>query len=226
VWAPIVPVSVDGPKVRLQVKRLCERIAADVADKVDGVRFDPMANLSRMARLSGPWNLKGRPLPDRPHRRACFVAEPSLGRSLALHYMILNTDTEQATQIVQPMPQGLKCDLARIEECEFVRWCRQHAREVSEPQWFALISNLAYLEGGIELIHAISALDGGRYDYTHTQSVIDRILRDGYKPLNCRTIVSTAMVRPGRGVFRCSRIGRCPARAPMYMAANRKVYPR
>jgi hypothetical protein len=222
-WVPIIPISVDRPQVALQFKLLCGQIAADVAGKVDGVRIDPIYNLSRVARVAGTWNLKGRPLPDRPHRRACFVTELPLGRSLALHYMILNTEVQEVIQPTKSVPTGLKCDLARIEECEFIQWCRQRAQEVSEPQWFALIGNLVYLEGGIELIHAISALDGGRYDYAETQRVIERVLREGYKPASCRTIMSPAMTRLGRGVFRCSRIGTCRAKAPMYMAAIRAI---
>lgn len=222
-WAPIVPVPVDGPEVALQFKRLCEWIAANVADKVNGVRFDPISNLSRVARVPGTLNLKGRPLPHRPHRRACFVTEQPLGRSLALHYMLRNIETNQVEQNHRDLPTGLKCDLARIEECEFIRWCRAHPEDVSEPAWWAMITNLAYLEGGIELIHAISALDGGRYDYADTQRVIERILREGYRPVSCRTIMSPATGRPGRGVFHCPRIGECPAKAPMYMAAIKAV---
>jgi hypothetical protein len=205
---------------------MCEQIAANAADKVNGVRIDPIFNLSRVARVSGTLNLKGHPLPDRPHRRAHFVTEPPLGRSFALHQMILNTEVPEVVRTAKSMPKGLKCDLAKIEECEFIQWCRRQAQEVSEPQWFALISNLAPLDAGFELIHAISALDGGRYDYTDTQRVIERVLREGYNPVNCAALVSPPMARPGRGVFRCSRIGKCAAKAPMYMAANRTVYPR
>jgi len=219
-WAPVIPISVDGPQVALQFKRLCEQIAAEVAGKVDGVRIDPIYNLSRVARVAGTWNLKGQPLPDRPHRRACFVMEPPLGRSLALHYMLRNIEVNQVEENHRGLPTGLKCDLARIEECEFIQWCRRHANEVSEPAWFALISNLAPLDAGFELIHAISALDGGRYDYADTQRLVERVLREGYKPASCKTIMSPGMVRLGREVFRCSRIGNCPARAPMYMAVH------
>ncbi len=222
-WAPIVPVCVDDPQVALQFKRLCEWLARDVADKVQGVRIDRIFNLSRVVRVPGTLNLKGRPLPDRPHRRARFVTAPPLGRSLALHHMILNTELDYRTPVEQNLAVGLKCDLARIEECQFIRWCRQQAQQVSEPQWFALISNLARLQGGSELVHMISALDAGRYDYADTQRVIERILREGYQPVNCRTITSPAMARPGGGVFHCSRIGKCPAKAPMYMAAIRAV---
>ena len=223
VWAPIVPVSVDGPEVALQFKRLCEWFAAGVADKVNGVRFDPIFNLSRVARVPGTLNLKGRPLPHRPHRRARFVTAPPLGRSLALHYMLRNIETNQVEQNHRGLPTGLKCDLGRIEGCEFIAWCRAYASQISEPAWWAMITNLAYLEGGIELIHTISALDAGRYDYADTQRIIERILREGYKPVGCRTIMSAAMARLGRGIFHCPRIGKCPAKAPMYMAAIRAV---
>jgi hypothetical protein len=118
----------------------------------------------------------------------------------------------------------LKCNLASIEECEFIRWCRQHAREVSGPAWWGLLTNLAYLEGGVPLAHEISRLDSHRYDFANTQRVLDRILREGYQPVSCRTIVSPSMVRAGRGVLHCSRIGKCPARAPMYLATSHTVY--
>jgi hypothetical protein len=225
-WAPIIPVCVDDTQVALQFKRLCEWLTKDVANKVQGVRIDPIFNLSRVARVPGTLNLKGRPLPHRPHRRARFVTEPPLGRSLALHYMLCNIEASQVEENHRGLSTGLKCDLARIEECEFIPWCRRRAQEVSEPQWFALIGNLARLEGGIELIHTISALDGGRYDYADTSRMIERVLREGYRPVSCRTIMSPAMGRPGRGIFQCSRIRTCPAKTPMYMATNRTVYPR
>ncbi len=223
VLAPLVPISVGCEQIARQFRSFCRGLVDGVAGQCAEVRIDPVYSLSHIMRVMGTWNRKGEPLPGRPHRRACFVTEPPLGRSLALHYQIVNTEVQEVVQTAQPVSKGLKCDLARIEECEFIQWCRRQAQEVSEPQWFALISNLAYLDGGMELIHAISALDGGRYDRADTQRVIERILRDGYKPLNCGTIVSTAMARPGRGVFRCSRIGTCPARAPMYMAAIRAI---
>ncbi|MCX5645301.1 MAG: hypothetical protein NTZ17_11580 [Phycisphaerae bacterium] len=226
VLAPLVPIPVGSEEIARQFRSFCQGLADSVAGQLAGVRIDAVYNLSRVMRVMGTINLKGQPLPDRPHRRACFVTEPPLGRSLALHFMILNAEVQEVVRTAKPVPAGLKCDLARIEECEFIQWCRRQAQEVGEPQWFALISNLAHLEGGIELIHAISALDGGRYDSADTQRVIERILREGYKPVSCRTITSPVMGRPGRGVFQCSRIGKCRARAPMYLATNHTIYTR
>jgi hypothetical protein len=223
VLARLIPIAVGGEEVALKFKVFCQQLGDGAAAEFPGVRIDTVYNPSRIMRVMGTLNRKGEPLPDRPHRRACFVTEPPLGRSFALHQMILNAEVQEVVRMAQSIPQGLKCDLARIERCDFIAWCRQHPQDVSEPQWFALISSLAHLEGGIELIHEISALDGRRYDYADTQRVIERILREGYNPVSCRTIMSPAMARPGRGVFQCSRIGMCRAKAPLYVAAIRAV---
>lgn len=226
VLAPIAAVPVDGPEVAREFTSLCRQLAAGLAGPLSGVRIDAVYNPSRVMRVIGTVNCKGKPLPDRPHRRACFVTEPAQDRSMTLHEMVLNTDVAQTTTTTQELPTGLRCNLSKIEKCEFVQWCRRRPQEVSEPAWFALISNLAYLQGGIDLIHEISALDTKRYDFANTQRMIERMLREGYKPVSCRTIMGPDMVRPGRGVFRCSQAARCPVRTPMYLAASHTVYTR
>ena len=226
VLAPIVAVPVDGPEVARKFTSLCRQLAAGLAGQLAGVRIDAVYNLSRVMRVMGTVNRKGQALSDRPHRRARFVTEPTQDRSMTLHEMVRNTDVAQITTTTQELPTGLRCNLRRIERCEFVQWCRRRPQEVSEPAWFALISNLAYLQGGIDLIHEISALDTARYDHANTQRVIERMLREGYKPVRCATIMGPDMVRPGRGVFRCSQAARCPVRTPMYLAASHTVYTR
>jgi hypothetical protein len=226
VLASVVPVSVGSDEIAGKFRCFCQGLADGIAHRIAGVRIDPVYNLNRVMRVIGTVNQKGEPAPGRPCRRASFVTEPLLNRSIALHHMILNTDPGRPAAAGQELPTGLRCDLKKLHTCEFIQWCRRRPLEVSEPQWFALLTNLARLEGGIQLAHEISALDMFRYDYADTQRVIERILGQGYMPVSCRTIVSPAMVRPGRGVFRCPRIESCPAKAPMYLAASHTVYKR
>jgi hypothetical protein len=226
VLAPVAPISIDSHEVAGQFRWFCQGLAESVAGPLTGARIDPVYNLSRVMRVMGTLNRKGQPAPGRPHRRAHVVTGLARPRSIDLHYMILNTDIGQTVTTGPDLPAGLRCSLDRIERCEFLQWCRHHPQEVSEPQWFGLISNLAHLQGGMERIHEVSRLDTLRYDYADTQRVIERALREGYKPASCRTIMSPDMMRPGRGVFRCSRIARCPARAPMYLAISYTVYTR
>jgi hypothetical protein len=226
VLAPVAPLSVGSEDVAWRFKGFCCRLVASVASQLTGVRIDPVYNLSRVMRVMGTVNRKGDAVPGRPHRRACFVTEPVLASSLALHHMIVNTEVGEVVRVEEYLPTGLRCDLRKIEGCEFIQWCRAYPQGVSEPQWFGLIANLVHLEGGMELIHEISRLDTLRYDYADTQRVIQRLLRVGYRPVSCAALMSPAMVRLGRGAFYCPRIHRCPAKAPMFLAISHTVYTR
>lgn len=226
VLAPVVPVSVGCDETAGKFRCFCQGLADSVAHRVAGVRIDSVYNLSRVMRLMGTVNQKGEPAPGRPYRRASFVTEPILDRSIALHHLILNTESSRPAAPGRELPTGLRCDMKKLHTCEFVQWCRRLPLEVSEPQWFALLTNLVRLEGGIQLAHEISALDRFRYDYAETQRVIERILGQAYMPVSCGTIMSPAMVRPGRDVFRCPRIESCPAKAPMYLTASYTVHKR
>ena len=107
-----------------------------------------------------------------------------------------------------PSP-AIKCDLTKIETCDFIRWCREHPTEVAEPLWFAMITNLAHLEGGPDLVHEISCLDKLRYAYQQTQRLIERVQNRSYSPVSCTTIRSSG--------FDCRKFGQCQAKAPMYL---------
>jgi hypothetical protein len=226
VLAPIVPVSVDSVEIGKKFKRFCQETAKNITSRISGVRIDPVFNLSRVMRLIGTENRKGQAIAGRPYRRAYFVTEPLLIKSMALHYMILNMEVEQSCSTMEPMPKSIRCDLSKLSKCEFIQWCRKYPELVSEPLWWGLITNIAYLEGGIPLIHEISRLDKLRYDYSDTQRVIQRVVEAGYKPVLCRTLASEGMTCPGRGKFQCSNINYCPAKAPMYMATLHTVYKR
>jgi len=224
VLAPIVPISVDSDEVAVKFRNFCRQLVEKIDHQVTGVKFDSVYNLSRVMRVMGTVNRKGQPVPGRPHRRAHFVTEPVLAKSMALHHMIRNTEVEQSHNFGKPLPKGIRCDLSKLKNCQFVQWCRDYPNLVSEPLWFGLITNLAHLEGGPELIHEISALDKCRYDYSNTQRVIQRVINTEYRPVLCKTLVGEVMTCLGRGRFQCSRISRCPAKAPMYMATLRTIY--
>ncbi len=149
----------------------CQQLAEQASASAPGARLDPVYNLSRVMRVMGTANRKGQPCPGRPHRMAHFETEPIFNRSVALHYRILNTEPLGRRVATNIAAVTIKCDLAKIESCEFVRWCRQHPTRVTEPLWFALLTNLARLEGGPKLAHEISCLDPYRYDYQTTEAL-------------------------------------------------------
>ena len=209
VIVPILPISVDDNSISAKFKHFCNQLAARVASQVSGIKIDPVYNLSRVMRLMGTVNRKGQAIQERPHRRAHFVTEPVPAKSIALHHMILNAEITNHTS-EKNMPSGtVKCDLSKIEQCEFIKWCRKYPMDVSEPQWFAMITNLAHLKDGPKLIHDISRLDMFRYDYPQTQRLIERVQERGYSPTSCKTIRNNG--------FYCPKFGQCQVRAPMYL---------
>lgn len=218
VITPVVPIQVNDNNVSLQFRRFCQQLAEKTAGRISGVKIDPVYNLSRVMRLMGTVNGKGQAVPDRPHRRAHFVIEPIPAKSMALHYSILNTEINCLTQEGQSPSGTIRCDLSKIEKCEFIKWCRMSSTEVSEPQWFAMITNLAHLKGGQELIHEISRLDPFRYDYRQTQRLIERITNRGYSPVSCTKINTLG--------FYCQKLGRCQAKAPMYLTHKFSIWKR
>lgn len=217
VLVPIVPIPVDNDNdIAEKFRKFCHQMAQNVARQVSGIKIDPVYNLSRVMRLMGTVNGKGQPSGNRPHRRAHFITEPISARSMALYYMILNTKITVSTRKITAQPNKISYDLAKIESCEFIKWCRKHPMGVSEPQWFAMITNLAQLEGGPKLIHEISRLDMFRYDYQQTQRLIERVQGRGYSPANCKTIRNNG--------FNCAKYGQCQVKAPMYLTRNSYIW--
>ena len=218
VLASIVPIAVDSEQIPLQFRQFCQERVARVTAQVQGAKIDSVFNPGRVMRLMGTLNRKGNPLPGRPHRRAHFVTEPMPAASMALHAMILNTDIP----IIKPSggmsTSGIKCDLKKIESCEFIKWCRKHATEVTEPQWFAMITNLARLANGPERIHEISKLDDVRYDWDRTQRLIRRMLANGYGPTSCESLIKLG--------FHCRKLRQCTTKAPMYLTSLYTIYRR
>jgi len=76
--------------------------------------------------------------------------------------------------------------LSRIMACEFMKHCSQDRENLSEPEWYAAVSNLAPESGGVNLIHSISIGNPG-YSRKETEAKIIHSLRDG-GPATCERI--------------------------------------
>jgi hypothetical protein len=216
VLVPIVPIPVDGDDVAEKFRCFCHQMAQRVVRQVSGIKIDPVYNLSRVMRLIGTVNGKGQPSEERPHRRAHFVTEPISARSMALYHMILNTEIAAPVRGTTDPSDKIRFDLSKIESCEFIKWCRECPMDVSEPQWFAMITNLAHHEGGPKLIHEISRLDMFRYDHQQTQRIIERVQDKGYSPANCKTIRNNG--------FYCAKFEQCQVKAPMYLTRLSSIW--
>lgn len=207
VMNPIVPIEIDCHDIGKRFKQFCNQ-KAETIKSFEGIKADPVYNLSRVMRLMGTVNGKGVEIDRRIHRRACFTSEPVLERSAALYHIILNTELPSPPNPDHKRKCIVRCNINETKKCEFIKWCTNHPMNVTEPLWFAMITNLANLQDGPQVIHEISMLDMFRYDYQKTQNMIDRVIRSEYFPLSCEKIKSYG--------FSCPNLGRCKAKAPMH----------
>ena len=89
-----------------------------------------------------------------------------------------------------PLPEYVE---QAVEECAFLRYCRDYAKELPEPYWYAMISNLAFANAD-ELAHKLSEpyeKDGKRYSYEETQKKLKHARDDSPGPHSCEYIRTT-----------------------------------
>jgi len=95
-------------------------------------------------------------------------------------------------------------DLERVLECDFIIHCRDNAADLSEPFWYAMISNLCRFHGGREKIHELSSAYP-EYSESETEAKIDHA-RAGSGPITCEKIREDG--------FHCPRYDTCGVKSP------------
>lgn len=99
---------------------------------------------------------------------------------------------------------------AVLKRCAFMEHCDKDAETLCEHDWYAMITNLAVLEGGEAVVHSLSSKYPG-YSAVETQAKIKHFLNSGTKPMTCAAIAEKG--------FKCPRMtdGSCPCKAPAAM---------
>jgi len=88
---------------------------------------------------------------------------------------------------VQPPTNSNAKASEKLPDCKFIQWCKETPSEVSEPLWFALISNVICVRpGGYTLAHRLSA-GYPQYTPSETDAKILHTL-DGPGPHTCKYI--------------------------------------
>ena len=111
----------------------------------------------------------------------------------------------------EPKPElvGVQKGLGLVRmTCDFIQHCEKDAANLSECEWYAMITNLAPFEGGADLIHKLSEPYPG-YSKEETQAKIQHFLESSTRPMHCRTIAE-------KGGFVCPKMGTrdCACKSP------------
>jgi P4 family phage/plasmid primase-like protien len=83
--------------------------------------------------------------------------------------------------------KNMKLDGLSVESgCEFLKWCRSNQNQVSEPQWYAMLSVVGRLPGGEIKAHEYSK-ESRQYTEHETSSKLDHALKSS-GPRTCENI--------------------------------------
>lgn len=177
------------------------KIQEQLVKQFDG---DPVCvNESRVMRLPGFNHCKG----DTPVMVECILFHPERKYSQDQLSELL-PDAEEKRVIAQ---KGNEKGLDIIcRGCDFIKHCKEDAAHLAEHDWYAMITNLAPFEGGVELIHQLSKPYPG-YDAQATQKKINHYFESGTRPINCVTIAEKG--------YRCPKLatGECSCKSPASM---------
>lgn len=140
---------------RAYYKILCQSLnAALTQEGLPGSADPSVFSPSRLMRLPYTLNRK----PQRPERQAYLINREIEPFGFTLEKASGVPEVESTDQI---SPKALlrypKPDTPTVlEQCDFLQHCKKNQTEISEPQWYAMMSVVGRLEGGKDLVHAYS----------------------------------------------------------------------
>jgi len=141
-------------------------------------------NESRVLRLPGFNHCKNEPV-----EVECIKFEPNLKYTqaqLAEHLPEIEMPTAPVTDANTTFEGKVGSGQRLLDNCAFCQYCRDNAKTLSEPVWYAFISNMALSKDGATIVHEISK-PYPKYNKAETDEKICHALIEN-KPHTCAYI--------------------------------------
>lgn len=142
-------------KNRIQYKGVAELLqnrllALELPGKVDTSVFSH----ARLLRLPATRNVK----PDKGDKPATLIQANIVPQRFDLAAICGIPHVKVSDQINPSMLERLPPPDTKgvLEGCDFLKWCKENQEDVSEPQWYAMLSIVGRLDHGNELAHEFS----------------------------------------------------------------------
>lgn len=152
-----------------------------------GWHIDNTADLARVLRVPGTFNRK---LPD---PRPVYILQFEAGNGYApedFEAFLPDVEETQVSQGKAPNPDLI------VDQCPWMKHCRDDAATLNEPEWYAVLSIIARCENGEALAHEWSKSHPG-YTHAETDRKIRQALGPKSGPRTCKNI------RENGGEFYC-----------------------
>lgn len=179
-------------------------------------------NESRVMRVPGFYHCKGEKVLVEciELNEDLIYTQEELEKALALseNDLIVNDDKskkerenkKQTESLLGGEQMGLEVVCSR---CDFIRYCKENAKDLKEPLWHGMITNLSLFKGGEFRIHSYSK-DYIGYSKEETSRKISNFLKSGAGPMTCKTIEE-------RG-YKCRKYGKeCICKSPASLAYSK-----
>ncbi|MDE5852512.1 MAG: DNA primase, partial [Oscillospiraceae bacterium] len=154
-------------------------------------------NESRLLRLPGFNHCKQKAI-----KVECVKFNPDIRYTQNELLNVLKTNSDRIMSSIDHKQVGIDYVL---NNCEFIRYCKENAKTLSEHDWYAMITNLAVFEGAKQVIHKFSK-DYPCYDFDETEQKIRHFMQSKTKPITCKTIAEKGFV--------CPKLNDCNVKSP------------
>ena len=162
--------------------------------KKHGWKIDSVYDLARILRVPGTINHK------LGTGAKCEVIESHDERHSISEFMQFIHSHDKVSSVGKTA-QGVE---KVVGKCEFIKYCKEHAENLPEPLWHAMITNLAPLKDSKSAIHEFSK-SYPKYSFDETERKIQRAIQEN-KPHTCEYIRENLS-------FDCGK--NCPVKAPI-----------
>lgn len=188
VLEPIVEVAYFD-RARNHYKAILDRV--DLAlrqNKIEGKGDPSVWSPARLMRFPGTENRK-----DNKPTRLSRVLQSSITRTpFTLEQASKLVQLGERDQISETVLKDFntpdtKTILDPNEGCKFLSWCQTKPEQVSEPEWYAMLSVTARLPEGRKLSHKMSE-DHPGYSFEETELKIDQALSPSSGPRTCKNV--------------------------------------
>jgi len=205
-WLFKEPWEFEDDAERQEAARLLRRFQKTLQSRAEekGWKLDTTSDLARVLRVPKTLNHKNNP----PAKVMVLELDESRRYNPSdFEPYLRELEKEEIIKLAGPVgPAKLV-----IENCIFIQHCRDDAATLAEPEWYAMISNLARAEDGPEVIHQLSQ-PYPRYNRQETDQKIKHAVEDT-GPHTCEYI------RNILGFTGCPE-GSCGVKAPVVLAVS------
>lgn len=168
---------------REHYKVCADRITAKLREKSLAGNVDTSVfSNARLMRMPGTWNRKE----NKPERKS-FVLNAEIAQGGFDLVSLAGIPVDESPNDGDTLKRYPKPDTKAVcEGCKFLEHCRTKPNEVSEPQWYAMLSITARLDDGENLSHAYSEGHSGYSHYETDIKIKQALAASG--PRTCKNI--------------------------------------